>query len=116
MDLAESLENFHITSPEKVNTVKRSNGNFEDFINSDDFEDQNEQPGIAIERPTLEKVQLKKTKKAELKPYKENENPLPQQFGSFLSKMDDWSVNYGTVKASFEGGFENKWDHGAKVK
>ena len=99
MDLAESLENFHITSPEKVNTVKRSNGNFEDFINSDDFEDQNEQPGIAIERPTLEKVQLKKTKKAELKPYKENENPLPQQFGSFLSKMDDWSVNYGTVKA-----------------
>ncbi|CDO95225.1 unnamed protein product [Kluyveromyces dobzhanskii CBS 2104] len=98
-DLVESLENFHITSPEKVNTVRRPSGDFESFMNSDDFEDDNVQFNVQGS-PMVNGIIPKKNKKNELKPYKENENPLPQQFGSFLSKMDEWSVNYGTVKAT----------------
>ena len=70
MDLAETLENFHITSPLKQNSSKAAD------------------------------MKNQRKRNSELKPYKENENPLPQQFGSFLGKMDEWSVDYGTVKAS----------------
>ncbi|BAP72141.1 protein NUD1 [Kluyveromyces marxianus] len=93
MDLAESLQNFHITSPQKKNQLM-SNGVSIDFNNSDDFVVDETQDDVDDASN-----QNSESKKYDFKQYRENEIPLPQQFGSFFSKMDEWSVNYGTVKA-----------------
>lgn len=77
MDLAESLEQFHITSPERK--TKIGGREIQDKENGTNDRN-NERVG--------------------LKAYKANDESLPRQFGSFMSKMDDWSVDYGTVRAA----------------